>query len=141
MDICVGRSRSCTCQERQAKDMLTLTCWRAKYGETVQRIFTSQFATSCIYLFFLCDAGIKKLCVSLSYHVLLVNAANNIQYMIALRYPDKILLKVNHYLLKYCTLHKTHFALQYWQPHFFRGHCYQEYWFIFQICWHLNMLT
>ena len=91
MDIWVGRSRSCTCQERHAKDMLTLTCWRAKYGETVQRIFTSWFSTYCIYIcFFLFDASTKKLFESFHYHVFCfclaavvvqVNTANNIQYL------------------------------------------------------------
>ena len=72
LDICVGRSRNLTCQERHAKDMLILTCWRAKYGKTVQRIFTSRFATYCIYIYvFLCDAGTKKLFVSFNYHVLI----------------------------------------------------------------------
>ena len=84
----------------------------------------------------LCDAGTKKLLVSFNYHLLI----NNIQYIIVYRYPDKIWLKINHCLLKYCTLHNTHFALQYWQPYFSRGCYYQEYWFIFQICLHLNML-
>ena len=82
MDICEGRSRSCTCQERHAKDMLPSTCWRAKYGETFQRIFTSRFATYCIYMFFSCDAGIltvmwmKKsfpILTSLKSHIFFIN--------------------------------------------------------------------
>ena len=65
-------ARSCTCQERHTEDMLTLTCWRAKYGETVQRIFTSWFRTYSIYIcyFFRFDACTKKLFVSFHYHVL-----------------------------------------------------------------------
>ena len=31
---------------------VTLTCWRAKYGKTVQRIFTSWFGTYFIYICF-----------------------------------------------------------------------------------------
>ena len=54
--------RSCTCQERHAKDMLTLTCWRTKYGETVQRIFVSRFATYCTYMFFY-DLHILKILI------------------------------------------------------------------------------
>ena len=69
---------------------VTLTCWRAKYGKTVQRIFTSWFGTYFIYIcFFLFDASAKKLFVSY-YHVLLfclaavivqINTENNIQYL------------------------------------------------------------
>ena len=92
MDICVKELRSCTCQERYAKDMLTLTCWRAKYDETVQRIFTSWFSIHCIYIcFFLFDASTKKLFESFHFHVLFcfclaavvvqVNTENNIQYL------------------------------------------------------------
>ena len=92
MNIFVSGSRNCTCQESHAKDMLTLTCWRTKYGETVQKIFTSWFSTYCIYIwFFLFDASTKKLFESFHYHVLLCfclaavvvqeNTANNCQYL------------------------------------------------------------
>ena len=70
MDIWVGRSRSCTCQEIHAKDMLTLTCWGAKYGETVQRISTSWFATYCIYMFFYV-MQVPRSSVKFNYHVLI----------------------------------------------------------------------
>ena len=89
--IWVGGSRSCTCQERHAKDMLILTCWRAKYGKTVRRIFTSWFGTYCIYIcFFLIWCKYQKAFCKIHYHVLFfclaavvvqVNTANNIQYL------------------------------------------------------------
>ena len=51
--------------------MLTLIWWRAKYGETVRRIFTSWFGTYCIYICFIWfDASTKNLFVCFHYHVL-----------------------------------------------------------------------
>ena len=87
---CVRGSRSCTCQERHAKDMLTFICWRAKYGETVQRIFTSWFSTYCIYIcfFYLMQVPrsslkvfITMFCFCLAAEVVQVNTPNNIQYL------------------------------------------------------------
>ena len=51
-----------TCQERHAKDMLIGTCWRAKCGDTVQRIFLSWFTTYCIYVFFMWCRYEEALC-------------------------------------------------------------------------------
>ena len=90
LELSVGGSRSCTCQEKHAKDMLTL-CWRAKYGETVQRIFTSWFAY-CIHIcfFLIWCKNQEALCkfslpcfvfFGLAAVVVLVNTANNIQYL------------------------------------------------------------
>ena len=92
MDICVGGSRSCTCQERHANDMLTSTCWRAKYGKTVRRIFASWFGAYCIYIYMLfliwckyqealCKFSWPFFVFCLVVVVVQVNTANNIQYL------------------------------------------------------------
>ena len=119
-----------TCQARHANDMLTLTCWRAKYGETVQKIFTIWFGTYCIYVCFLSrfDASYRKLFVSFITMFYFCLAAVVIQvgkywkysvFIIIFRYSEKYCWKSIISILKYCTLHKTNFVLQYWQTHFF----------------------
>ena len=66
------------------------------------------------FMFFVFDEGTKKLFVSFNYHVLLGKyCKKHLVFMIVFRNPDKILPTVNHCLLKYCTLHNTHFALEY----------------------------
>ena len=74
--------------------MLTFSCWGAKYGETVWRIFPSWFGTYCIYIcfFFIWCKYQEALCkFSLACFFLFffcvaavvtqVNTANNIQYL------------------------------------------------------------
>ena len=125
----MGGSRNCICQERRTADMLTLTCRRVKYGKTVQRIFTSWFGTYCTYcIFFGCYCSSGKFCKKIQYLWLFLD--NQIKYS----------WKSINSLLKYCTLNKTHFTLQYWQRYFFCDYSYQGHWFIFQIFWQLNML-
>ena len=132
MRIYVRGSRSLHVRTDYADEgMLVLTCWRAKYGETVRIIFTSWFGTYCIYVccFFRFDASTKKLFVSFHYHVLFFSffmfffclaAVSSCKYckhsafMIIFRYIKiKYSWKLIISLLKYCTLHKTQFALQY----------------------------
>ena len=134
MDICVGRSRSCTCQERHAKDMLTLTCWRAKYGETVQRMFTSWFGTYCIYIYFFIWCKYQEALCKFSlpcfvfYFLFFLSGCcvssgkycKHSAFMIIFRYIKiKYSWKLIISLLKYCTLHKIQFAPQYIDNHIF----------------------
>ena len=132
MDICVRGSRSCTCQDRHAEGMLALTCWRAKYGEIVGTIFTSWSGTYCIYVCCIvlsgCSVSSGKYCKHSAFMIIF-------RY-IEIKYSWKLIIS----LLKYCTLHKTLLARQYWQPYFCCGCSYQEYWFIFKIFWQWKML-
>ena len=145
LDICVGGSRSCTCQERHAEDILTLTCCRAKFRETAWRIFTSWFGTYCIYICFFFKIWCKSqeaLCKfslpCFHYHVLSGCCGISGKYckysvfLSIFRYPDKYSWKWIISLLKYCTILKIHFTLQNWQPYFFRGYSYQEYGLFFR---------
>ena len=43
-----------------------------------------------VFMFFLCDAGTKKLTVSFNYHVLIGKYCKITFSMIVFRYPDKI---------------------------------------------------
>ena len=91
----MGGSRNCICQERRTADMLTLTCRRVKYGNTVQRIFTSWFGTYCTYcIFFGCYCSSGKFCKKIQYLWLFLE--NQIKYS----------WKSINSLLKYCTLNK-----------------------------------
>ena len=128
MDICVRASRNCSCQERLP--------WHAEEPtgakQIVWRILTTRFGIYCIYICCFLDLMqgtrsslyvfiAKFVCFffCLAAMIFSVNTAN-IQYFwvfldIQINYNWKSIIS----LLKYCTLQKTHFALQCWQPYFF----------------------
>ena len=111
----------------------TLTCWRAKCGETV---FTSidliWFGTYCIYIcyFFRFDASLKKLFVSCHYHVLFVCLAPAV-----FKVKHSVFLNIFRYQ-DYArpTLHCNI------DSHIFSWLLLPEILFIFQFWWELNML-
>ena len=129
MDICVGGSKSCTCQEK----LKSLTCWWAECGETVslKNHYKQIWYILHLYmLFFRFDASPKKLLLHGCYGIS-GKYCKQYQYFwvfldIQIKYSWKSIIS----LLKYCTLHKTHLALQYWQPYFFHDFSYQEHDFV-----------
>ena len=136
---------NCTCHQRPP--------WHGEEPNVVKqlvcKVFTSWFDLCCMYmLLFRFDASPKKLFVSCHYDVpfvclvamiLMLNTAN-IQYFWAfLDIPIKYSWKLIISFLKYYTLHKTHFALQDWQPYFFSWLLLPGLWFIFQrLTWDLS---
>ena len=128
---------------RVRKDTLK-TCWPWHAEEpNMAKQFKESFWLICYILyicFFLFDASTMKVFASFHYHVsfFLSGCCGSSGIF---RYQDKIYLKVNHCLLKYCTLHKTHFVLQNWQPYFLHGHNYQEYWFYQEYWLNIDLLV
>ena len=127
MNICVKGSRSCICWH--AEGMLTWTCWSTKYGKTVQKSLLADLVSTALYLtmlFFRCKFQEARCKFSLPYFVFLsccygsLGKYCKIWYLwlfldIQIKYSWNIFSS----LLKYCTLHKTQFGLQYWQLYFF----------------------
>ena len=124
-----------TCWRHADLHMLIRHIWR----NSLENLYWLIWYIPYLYmLFFRFDASTKKLFASFDYQVLFFGMAAmavqviiaNIQYLwlfldIQIKYSWKAIIS----LLKYCTLHETHFALQYWQPYFFHDYSYQAYFY------------
>ena len=113
----------------------SLTCFGAKVGETagLGKFYLLICCIPYTCCFFRFDASLLRLFVIYDsvFFFIWLSYCKGLVLLSTFRYSDKVYLFIRP--LNYCSLHKTHFALQHWQPYFFHDYSYQEYSLFFRL--------